>query len=141
MQPVIDVALGPRISYLEAKWNRTAELRNSRFGSTLRALDRLIKWTKANHTSAYLTGLPQVDEIRQSLDNLDNELDSDECDGDEDEAAGHPRCLQINGFVVADLVETNVFMHDSHVYDAAVALAESLEQLGKHEQTYVAEDL
>ena len=54
-------------------------------------------------------GLPQVDEIRQSLDNLDNELDSDECDGDEDEAAGHPRCsfapsrkensesLQING--------------------------------------------
>ena len=49
--------------------------------------------------------------------------------------------LQTNGFVVADLVETNVFMHDSHVYDAAVALAESLEQLGKQEQTYVAEDL
>ena len=98
-------------------------------------------------------GLPQVDEIRQMLDNLDNEPDSDECDGDEFGAAGHPRCsfapnrkensksLQTNGFVVADLVETNVLMHDSLVYDAAVALAESLEQLGKHEQKYVAEDL
>ena len=128
-------------------------------GTALHALDRLIKWAKAERHAfmerllgvaptrsiqrvEQAKGLPQVDEIRQMLDNFDNEPDSDECDGDEDEAAGRPRCsfapnrkensksLQTNGFVVADLVETNVFMHDSRVHDGAVALAESLEQLG-----------
>ena len=167
LQPVIDGPLGSRVSYLQAKWNRTAEVRNSRFQSSLRALDRLIAWAKAERHAfmerllgvaparsisplAQAGELPHVDEISQKLDNLDDEVDSDGCD--EDVMADHPRCsfapnkkvtsdnVQTDGFAVADL-ETNVFVNDSDVYEAAVALADSLERLGKHENEHVVEDL
>ena len=89
-------------------------------------------------------GLPHVDEIGETLDNLDEEVDGDECDGDEDETADYPRCsiaprrqdnsknTHMEGFEVADM-EADVFVQDSDVYKASSALAESLEQLGAHE--------
>ena len=69
-------------------------MRNSRFESTLRALGRLIKWAKAERHAfmerllgvaptrsipqvIQAEGLPHVDEIGQTLDNLDEEVDSD----------------------------------------------------------------
>ncbi len=48
---------------------------------------------------------------------------------------------QPGGIVVADLVETNYALQDTEIYEAAVALAESLENMGKHVTNDVVDEI
>ena len=140
-------------NYLQAQWDRVAGLRKQRFDSTSRALQRLIKWAKAERhcfmerllgvapvraapNVGQAVGLPRVEEISQDLDDLRDESDCDEVPVQHCYFA--PRQTPAIGggalrdrVAVADLVETNYALKDKEIYEAAVALAESFASLGQ----------
>ena len=94
-EEALQPAIGGAESYLQAKRNRVASIRNGRFDSALRALDRLMSWAKAERHEfmerllgvaptrrvapvLQVEGLPDVAEIAETLDGLEEGLDIEE---------------------------------------------------------------
>ena len=87
-------------------------------------------------------GLPDVAEITENLDRLEEGLDIEE---DVEEELEVKLCFapksegvssRSSGIAIADVIETNFAVRDIDVQDVAIALAEDLEGLGRpHGQT------